>query len=215
MHIQLELAVTFVFLSILSMASSLQVSRSPRTGTNVVVNGLDVRQVNIIADGKRSSSIHHTHTTNALTWFPVINDIINGIVEKLITDIFNFDSDAHAAESNFTQQTIISLMNQYPDKNQLIFHNQDSTYSLGTFCLICYRPFLAEFFSVNGTHVHHELDLGLGFTQGYEIWVFDYGNFSLAGDGGSENWAAGGCLSGPSSDVIFTQIQVENMTLSC
>ena len=29
-----------------------------------------------------------------------------------------------------------------------------------------------------------QADIGLGFSRGYEIWVFDSGTFSLAGDGG-------------------------------
>ena len=60
-------------------------------------------------------------------------------------------------------------------------------------------------------HVHHEVDigsiLGYDFTQGYEIWVFDSGTFSLAGDGGYENYAVNGCHSGPSGDIVFTPIQ--------
>lgn len=54
-------------------------------------------------------------------------------------------------------------------------------------------------------HSHFELGTVLSFTKGYEIWVFDYGTFSLAGDGGYENWAIGGCFSGPPTAVIFTE----------
>ena len=62
----------------------------------------------------------------------------------------------------------------------------------------------------DAVHVHQELDLGklLGFidlTQGYEIWVFDSGTFSLAGDGGYENWAFGGCFTRADTEVNFTQ----------
>ena len=57
----------------------------------------------------------------------------------------------------------------------------------------------------DAVHVHHELDIGLGFTQGYEIWVFDYGNFSRAGDGGFINWAYEGCFTGQGADVTFTK----------
>jgi len=123
------------------------------------------------------------------TIISVVNDVIGAI--GIITDLIDFDNKAHAAESNFTQQMVISLGNQYPDKNRLVFHNQHSTYNL----------------SPDAVHVHHELDIGLGFTYGYEIWVFDYGTFELAGDGGFINWAFGGCYSRQdgSADVTFTQ----------
>ena len=66
--------------------------------------------------------------------------------------------------------------------------------------------------ATDAVHVHHEIDIGniLGFyefTQGYEIWVFDSGTFSLAGDGGYENWAMGGCYSKQDSDVTFMPFQ--------
>ena len=48
-------------------------------------------------------------------------------------------------ERNFTQQTIESLLRQYPTKNALVFHNQHSHYDLCTFCLFCYRLLLADF----------------------------------------------------------------------
>ena len=57
----------------------------------------------------------------------------------------------------------------------------------------------------DAVHVHQELDIGLGFTQGYEIWVFDSGTFSRAGDGGFINWAFGGCFTANGADVTFTQ----------
>jgi hypothetical protein len=49
-------------------------------------------------------------------------------------------------ESNFTQEMVKSLGQKYPGKNRLVFHNQDSILSnLCTFCLFCYRSFLADF----------------------------------------------------------------------
>jgi hypothetical protein len=70
--------------------------------------------------------------------------------------------------------------------NVLVYHNQDSGYNL-----------------YSATHAHVEFDIIFGFSQGYEVWVFDYGTFELAGDGGYQNWAIGGSFSGPSSDVTF------------
>ena len=133
----------FVFLSILPMASPLSLASSPRD--NVALNGLEERQASIIAGGEQSSLIHHSHQ---MRWHdsPVIITIINDVVQDIITDIINFQNNAHAVESNFTQQTIISLGNQYPEKNRLVFHDQDSTTNLCRFCLFCYRPwFLADF----------------------------------------------------------------------
>jgi len=168
MHFRVTNAFTFifVFLSILSMANPL--SSSPRD--NVALKRLDERQA--------ASDI-----------IGVIVDVVNDVIEAIITDIVNFENDAHAAESNFTQQTVISLGNQYPDKNRLIFHDQDSTYNL----------------SPDAVHVHHELDIGLGFTYGYEIWVFDSGTFERAGDGGYINWAFAGCFTQQDADVTFTK----------
>lgn len=46
---------------------------------------------------------------------------------------------------------------------------------------------------VNAAHQHVEFALGIfDFTKGYEIFVFDYGVFYRAGDGGYENWCTAG-----------------------
>ena len=44
----------------------------------------------------------------------------------------------------------------------------------------------------------------MGFTKGYEIYVFDSGTFWLAGDGGYENWAYAGCHTRLSTAPIAT-----------
>jgi len=118
---------------------------------------------------------------------------IASICAAALSIIAYIKSGIQEAESAFTVHVISMLGSQFPGKNVLIYHNQKSTVSL----------------SPDAVHYHYELSLvNLGivdFTQGYEIWVFDYGTFSLAGDGGYENWAIGGCFSGPSTDVVFTQ----------
>jgi len=163
-------AFVFVFLPIIiaSIASPLSpltdVTSSDGNGLN-----LNVRQSKVLSD--------------------IIDAICNQVVNDILNTILNFDSNMQAAESYFTQHTVTSLWAQYPGKNILIFHNQNSLYHL----------------SPDAVHLHYELDIGLGFTQGYEIWVFDYGTFSLAGDGGYENLAYEGCYSGPDINVIFTQ----------
>ena len=66
-----------------------------------------------------------------------------------------FNSEAHAVERNFTQAMIDSLSVQYPDKNRLVFHNQKSAFSdICTFCLFCYRPFLADFLQRPTPFIH-------------------------------------------------------------
>jgi len=76
-----------------------------------------------------------------------------------------------------------------PNKNIIVFHNQDSSWSFSGWA-----------------HMHHELSLGGPFhnTQGYEIYAFDYGNFTLTGDGGYENWAlAGNFQRDPGSPTVY------------
>jgi hypothetical protein len=123
----------FVFLSILSIASPLQVSNSPRTI-------VDARQTSEIV-GEQPSSIHHLHHKCA-NMIPEIISIVKDVIQSIITDIKNYEKDAHAAESSFTQEMVNSLRKSYPGKNVLVFHDQHSTYNLCTFYLLFYRPFL-------------------------------------------------------------------------
>ena len=103
-------------------------------------------------------------------------------VITLLKDGFDTIKDdvdqAHDAEANFTQSMLADLRGRYPDRNVLIYHDTDTQTNL-----------------VNGVHKHVECDLGLGFTQGYEVWLFDSGDFTRAGDGGFINWAfSGNCV---------------------
>jgi len=163
MHFTNPFSFVLMFLSIISIAAPL----SPPANNVVrsVRNVSDVRQLDIIVE--------------------LGIEILNGIVN----DIIDISSHVHEVEGSFTQQMVQSLMQKYPGKNVLIFHNQDSIIAL----------------SADAVHSHFELGTVLSFTKGYEIWVFDYGTFSLAGDGGYENWAIGGCFSGPRTAVIFAE----------
>jgi hypothetical protein len=116
----------------------------------------------------------------------VIINAANTVIEGIEALIDLIDGDTAKAEGQFTQGTVANLRQQYPTMNVLVFHNQDCGYDL-----------------YDATHAHVELDIGLGFTQGYEVWVFDHGTFNLVGDGGYQNWAIGGLFDGPSSDVTF------------
>lgn len=115
--------------------------------------------------------------------------IINA-VQSVVTAIENVidlvEGDIQDAESKYTTGIVSTLREQYPTMNVLVYHDQDSGYNL-----------------YGATHAHVEMDIFAGFSQGYEVWVFDYGTFELAGDGGYSNWAIGGNFDGPSSAVTF------------
>lgn len=96
----------------------------------------------------------------------------------------------HDAEVQFTQDLVGALRTQYPDKNALVFHNAASPLTY-----------------VNGQYYHYELPLPDGFeTNGYEVWVFDSGEFTLVGDGGFNNWCFDGNFDRNGRDVTFYSI---------
>lgn len=103
--------------------------------------------------------------------------------------ISDFGDDQDKVQDEFTKGMLRQLQLEFPDKNVIIFHDQGST---------------ADF--VNGVHEHHELDTGMGFTKGYETYVFDYGTFTLAGDGGFINWAFAGNYVKNDNVVTFSPI---------
>lgn len=93
---------------------------------------------------------------------------------------------------------VTSLRNTYPNKNVIVYHDQDSQTNF-----------------VNGVHSHQELNLPDGpETQGYEIYVFDSGTFTLAGDGGYLNWCFAGDYDrdGESTTVTFNTIEDTSVT---
>ncbi|RDW67047.1 hypothetical protein BP5796_09796 [Coleophoma crateriformis] len=113
-------------------------------------------------------------------------------IMNLIKDIVDIDKDQHAAESQYTQSMVAQLRREYPDKNVIIYHDQDSHVE----------------FDSSAVHEHQEFDIGLGMTEGYEIYVFDSGSFTLVGDGGYLNWCLGGDFDRNGNDVTFNQISV-------
>ncbi|ETI24373.1 hypothetical protein G647_03742 [Cladophialophora carrionii CBS 160.54] len=108
------------------------------------------------------------------------------VIEGIQDLIDLIDGDIEEAEGQFTRGIVSNLRDQYPTMNVLVYHNQDCGYDL-----------------YDATHAHVEFDIALGFTKGYEVWVFDHGTFNLVGDGGYQNWAIGGSFEGPSSEVTF------------
>ena len=79
-------------------------------------------------------------------------------------------------ERAFTQAIISNLVGNLPNWNYIVYHNEGSRHNF-----------------VDSYHKFVELDLGcFGTTKGYDIYAFDSGNFTLAGDGGFENWCFNG-----------------------
>jgi hypothetical protein len=86
---------------------------------------------------------------------------------------------------------IRQLTLEFPDKNVIIYHNQDSTVDFQ-----------------GGGHNHFELSIGiLGFTKGYETYVFDSGTFTRAGEGGFVNWSFAGNFVQNDNVVVFSPHQ--------
>lgn len=111
------------------------------------------------------------------------------LIRSLAKAISNFGDDQHAVQDEFTKGMIRQLQLEYPYKNVIIYHNQDS---------------IVDF--EGAVHDHHELDIGMGFTKGYETYVFDSGKFILTGDGGFINWAFAGNHVKNDNEVTFYPI---------
>jgi hypothetical protein len=93
----------------------------------------------------------------------------------------------HELEATFTQAVVANISGEQPQWNVMMYHNEDSTVNFH-----------------NWTHNFTELYLHcFGKTQGYDIYAFEYGNFTLAGDGGYENWAFYGSFEQNGPDVTF------------
>ncbi|KAF6753786.1 ectomycorrhiza-regulated small secreted protein [Ephemerocybe angulata] len=84
----------------------------------------------------------------------------------------------------FTQQTVQEGRAKYPEYNWVVVHPKHTT------------TFDGEK-GVDWGHLHHEYDLIVGGTVGYEVYWFTGGKFEIQGDRGYLNWAYYG-------DVIST-----------
>jgi hypothetical protein len=134
-----------------------------------------------------------THTITARQSIGEINDILeladtvlNDILD-LITDI---DTAQHDIESQFTNNMVDALYAVAPTANIMVCH--DCSFSLDA----------GAYF----THYELDISLGLGFTQGYDIAVFDDGQVQLNGDGGFINWCYAGDSSSDGGLVTFNQV---------
>lgn len=90
-----------------------------------------------------------------------------------IKDLVNMFNDQSVNREEATQLMVDHFTRAFPDKN----------------CIVCHSPHVR---SLNGmVHDHIELPQKVG-TIGYEIYVFDDGEFTNLGDGGFNNWAFSG-----------------------
>ena len=95
-------------------------------------------------------------------------DIFSGI-----RDLVNMFNDQTVDRGEATQLIVDHYTRSFADKN----------------CIVCHSPHIQ---SLNGmVHDHIELPKKVG-TIGYEIYVFDDGEFTNLGDGGYINWAFAG-----------------------
>ncbi|KAK6356059.1 hypothetical protein TWF718_000433 [Orbilia javanica] len=84
-------------------------------------------------------------------------------------------SDFEKKKGDFPRHLVDRLMEEFPNMNVAVFHNQNSKY-----------------YFVNGTHYHFEVSGPLWLTFGYEAWVFECGYLRRYGDAGWENWTFNG-----------------------
>lgn len=112
------------------------------------------------------------------------------LIEQLTQKISEYNDNEQVAEGVFTCGVVTQLREKFPDKNVIIYHDQDSIATFG-----------------GATHYHLEFDLKLGFTKGYEIYVFDYGTFVRAGDGGNNNWRMAGNIERQDNKVKFWPVK--------
>ncbi|KAL2073098.1 hypothetical protein VTL71DRAFT_10422 [Oculimacula yallundae] len=113
---------------------------------------------------------------------------IADVLAKILKLITSINEAEHAKEEKYTQTTVENLRLQFPEYNVLIVHPKHS------------RNFVNEY------HQHVELPLTAPRTQGYEIYCFDSGSFTLEGDGGFINWCFAGSYTRDGNNVNFNKI---------
>ncbi|KAK0123928.1 hypothetical protein ONS95_008918 [Cadophora gregata] len=118
-------------------------------------------------------------------------DIISGaaeIVKTILEALQRKNDEDHAKERDFTQSTVQNLRVKYPYYNVMVIHTKHQ------------RNFVDE------AHNHLELPISNKRTQGYEVYVFESGSFTLQGNSGFENWAFGGSFNRDGNNVTFQKI---------
>ncbi|KAJ8702334.1 hypothetical protein PTI98_001057 [Pleurotus ostreatus] len=124
----------------------------------------------------------------------VIQGLVGGVqLDNQVTLVLNTLA-THVAEvphfqkrETFTKEVVSEMRARFPQFNWIIVHVKHTTKFDGTR-------------GVDWGHKHHELDIQIGGTIGYEIYNFKSGEFTRHGDGGFINWAFQGNLKSRSSD---------------
>jgi len=109
-------------------------------------------------------------------------EIVEAVVD-LVEGIIDMINEDNTKRDQFTVDTVTQSGQQWPGFNWVICHTDHTTAFDGT----------------QGTdwgHTHHELDISLGRTIGYELYWFRSGTFTRNGDGGYLNWAYEGVVTG-------------------
>ncbi|KAF9445742.1 hypothetical protein P691DRAFT_675036 [Macrolepiota fuliginosa MF-IS2] len=106
-------------------------------------------------------------------------ELIAESVVKIVDIIKQKVKEDKLKREQFTQETVANGRSQHPDFNWVICHVKHTTNFAGTQ-------------GKDWGHSHHEVDIQIGGTIGYEIYWFKSGTFSRQGDGGYMNWAWSG-----------------------
>lgn len=108
---------------------------------------------------------------------------VNELINQVGSVVSNFH-DQNIDRSDATQAIVKFLLETYPTKNCMVVHSQ----------------YFQNF--EGAVKIHFELPQTFG-TIGYDIFVFDKGNFELLGDGGFINWCFGGNFDRNGKSVEF------------
>ncbi|KAJ8522025.1 hypothetical protein ONZ45_g1390 [Pleurotus djamor] len=109
--------------------------------------------------------------------------IVTSVVEGIVGGI---QQDNERREA-YTKGVVAEMRNKFPNFNWVICHVKHSTNFEGTR-------------GVDWGHKHHEFDIVIGGTIGYELYWFRKGEFTRHGDGGFINWAYRGNVVSRSGD---------------
>ncbi|KAF7436587.1 hypothetical protein PC9H_003420 [Pleurotus ostreatus] len=109
--------------------------------------------------------------------------LVTSVIQGLVGGV-QLDNQKREA---FTKEVVSEMRARFPQFNWIIVHVKHTTKFDGTR-------------GVDWGHKHHELDIQIGGTIGYEIYNFKSGEFTRHGDGGFINWAFQGNLKSRSSD---------------
>jgi hypothetical protein len=111
-------------------------------------------------------------------------------VSLLKSGVSGVVKDQDDAGRRYTIAMTRQLRLETPDKNVLTFRNTASVLH----------------FDKNAAYCRTKLNLGLAYSPEYETYVFDYGQFTLAGPGEYTNWCFDGNYTQTGKQVSFNGI---------